>query len=77
MGLLLMSIGELEEAMLNYRKAAICGVSQDPVFKTIRFGFTNGWITKEEYAYTLRENQKACNEMKGEAREMWRNKVEK
>ena len=32
-------------------------------------GHKVGYITKEEYAFTLRENKKASNEMKSEARE--------
>ena len=58
--------------MLNLRKAAMCGLSDDSLFDLLRNGFKVGFITKEEYAYTLRENQKACNEMKNGPREMWR-----
>ena len=71
-GILLVSKGEIEEAMLNYRKAAICGDSHESVFKSLRDGFKDGYITKDEYAFTLRENQKACNEMKREAMEEFR-----
>ena len=69
MGCILMQRGEIEEAMLNYRKAAMCGDSN--VFNLLRHGFEDGFITKDEYAYTLRENQAACNEMKSDAREEW------
>ena len=71
-GGLLFQRGEIYEGMLNYRKAAMCGWTSDSLFKAIRFGFTNGWITKEEYAFTLREHQKACNEMKSESREEYK-----
>ena len=68
-GSLHMNIGEVEEAMLNYRKAAMCGDSD--VFNLLRDGFQDGFITKDEYAYTRRENQAACNEIKSDGREEW------
>ena len=68
-GAIHMERGEMEEAMLNVRKASICGMSDGAIFNLLRFGFTNGYITKDEYAFTLRENQKACNEMKSVDRE--------
>ena len=71
-GSLHMSIGEVEEAMLNYRKAAICGLSEDWLFDRLRAGFKSGYITKDEYAFTLRENQAASNEMKSVARERFK-----
>ena len=67
-GNLLIHKGEIEEGMLNLRKAAMCGLSDDSLFDLLRNGFKVGFITKEEYAYTLKENQKACNEMKSESR---------
>ena len=71
-GCILFDRGELEEAMLNYRKAAMCGASSDSLFSKLRRGYRDGCITKDEYAFTLRENQAACNEMKSEAREEWK-----
>ena len=68
-GTILMKKGEIEEAMLNYRKAAICGMSDDNLFNALRDGFKCGYITKDEYAYKLRENQAACNEMKSDGRD--------
>ena len=68
-GTILMKKGEIEEGMLNYRKAAICGMSDDSLFKALRDGFKCGYITKDEYAFTLRENQAACNEMKSDGRD--------
>ena len=70
-GAILMNKGFIEEGMLNYRKAAICGMSDDWLFNALRDGFEDGFITKDEYAYALREHQKACNEMKSDAREAW------
>jgi len=64
-------IGEIEEGMLNYRKAAICGMNDDILFGLLREGFSYGYITKDEYAFTLRENQAACYEMKSDGREKW------
>ena len=70
--IMLMANGEIEEGMLNYRKAVMCGYCCDDLFRALRDVFKDGYITKEEYAHTLRENQKACNEMKSDAREAWR-----
>ena len=75
-GFLLMLKGEIGEAMLNLRKAAICGDSSEHLFDELRQGFVNGYITREEYAFTLRENQKACNEMKSDARENYKKVIE-
>ena len=47
----------------------MCGTSEECLFNILRDGFKNGFITKDEYAFTLRENQKACNEMKSVDRE--------
>ena len=69
LGAYFMDTEEVEEGMLNFRKAAICGMSDDYLFEALRFGFMNGCITKEEYAFTLRENQAAANEFKSEGRE--------
>ena len=71
-GTILMTKGETEEGMLNLRKAAICGMSEEKLFEQLRDGFKEGYITKDEYAYTLRENQKACHEMKSDGRERWK-----
>lgn len=65
---LLMDIGEIEEAMLNYRKAAMCGVGDGDLFASLRNGYREGFITKDEYMVTLRGHQKVSNEMKSEAR---------
>ena len=70
-GHLLLYKGEIEEGMLNFRKAAMCGMSEDILFDQLREGFYYGYITKDEYAFTLRENQAACYEMKSDGREKW------
>lgn len=99
LGNILMEKGEIEEAMLNYRKAAICGMSdecewlfaicglsddsifsslrtkEDRLFNMLRKGFKDGYITRDEYALTLRENQAACNDMQSEARIKFRNRM--
>jgi TPR repeat protein len=64
-----MSIGEIEESMLNLRKAVMCGMSDDWLFEMLRNCFILGFITKDEYAYTLREHQTAYNEMESKSRE--------
>ena len=71
-GFMLLRKGGIEEAMLNFRKAAICGVSDDSIFITLRDGFKCGHITKDEYAFTLREYQAACNEMESGGRERYK-----
>ena len=66
--------GEIEEGMLNLRKSAICGLSQKegvPLFTDLRNGLKLGYITKEEYDFTQKENQTAINEMKSDARERY------
>ena len=71
-GMIIMRKGDIEEAMLSYRKAVICGMMDDILFINLRDGFKYGHITKEEYAFTLRENQKAYNGMKSESRETYK-----
>ena len=71
-GGLLKKEGDLEGAFLSFRKGAICGLSDKNMFNMIREGFKLGYITKEEYAYTLRENQKSLNEMKSVSREAYK-----
>ena len=41
----------------------------------MRNGYKDGYITKDEYAFTLRENLKASNEMKSESRDIMRKKL--
>ena len=48
----------------------MCGMNEKFIFDKLKIGFKYGFITKEEYAFTLRENQAACNEMKSGNREM-------
>lgn len=69
-GTVLMEKDAVKEAYLNHRKAVICGYSDKRVFDLLRKGYKDGFLTKEEYAYTLREHQKASDEMKSESREM-------
>ena len=59
----------MEEGLLNLRKAVLCGFSHKAVFDALRQGYKDGHITKEEYAFTLRENQKISEEMKSASRE--------
>ena len=64
--------GEIEEGMLNLRKAVMCGGSENKPFTDLRNGFKHGFISKDEYAFTLREHQKACNEMKSDERKRFK-----
>lgn len=71
-GLFHMENGEIEEAMLSLRKAAVCGLAQkngNSLFTDLRNGLKHGYITKEEYDFTLSENQTAIYETKSSARE--------
>ncbi len=61
------SIGRV---LLESRKAAICGMSTSDLFGVLRVGYANDHITKDEYAFTLREHQAACDVMKSAAREI-------
>ena len=42
----------------------MCGMNDKEAFTVLRGCYIDEIITKEEYAYTLREHQVACNEMK-------------
>ena len=56
--------------MLNLRKAVMCGLAF--LFSKISEMASNlRYITKDEYALTLREYQAACNGMKSDMREHW------
>ena len=47
----------------------MCGVNNEELFDYLRTGFICGYITKDEYAFTLRKYQEAYDEMKSDARE--------
>ena len=54
----------------------MCGIGTDDkkdLFDQLRQGFNDGFITKEEYAFTLRTNQAAFDETKSEERELYKN----
>lgn len=68
--------GEMKEAMINFRKAAVCGLGDSVLNKNLRTGYIQGFLTKEEYEATLRSNQAAAEEVKTEAREEWKRRVE-
>eukprot|EP00571_Detonula_confervacea_P005228 CAMPEP_0172330380 /NCGR_PEP_ID=MMETSP1058-20130122/61370_1 /TAXON_ID=83371 /ORGANISM="Detonula confervacea, Strain CCMP 353" /LENGTH=343 /DNA_ID=CAMNT_0013047591 /DNA_START=180 /DNA_END=1211 /DNA_ORIENTATION=+ len=59
--------GEIEDAILNFRKGAVCG--SDKCLEQMLPLFKRGFITKEEYLFTLRAYQTVSNEMKSKARE--------
>ena len=48
---LIMEKGDIENAMLNFRKAEMCGVTDEKLHTEIREGFRAGFITKDEYAF--------------------------
>ena len=62
-GLKLLAVDQRGKNILIYRKAIICGIGSGDLFNELRFWFKEGDI-KEEYSYTLRQNQTTCNEMK-------------
>ena len=63
-GQILFEMGDVEEGMINMRKALMCGYASDELVSTVREGYRNGFITKDEYMYTLRKHQEAIGEMK-------------
>lgn len=66
--------GDIEGMILNLRKAAICGVSGDGVSRYLRMAYQNGHMTKQEYLFTLREQQSAVDGMKSESRDRYNEK---
>ena len=63
-----MKRGKIQEALLNLRKAAICGMRNDFLFAALKRGFVDGYIKKDEYFPTLHRHMKACDEMNSESR---------
>ena len=68
------NLGCLEEQAGNHEReykhfilAACAGYKQS--LDSVKFGYTQGHVVKEEYANTLREYQKSLDEMKSEARD--------
>ena len=59
--------GNLERAYKHFKLAASAGYK--PSLDFLKEGFMKGFITKEEYANTLREYQKSREEMKSDARD--------
>ena len=59
--------GNYVRAMKHYLISARAGDKKS--LEAIRAGFTDGIITKDEYANTLRSYQKSQNEMKSDARD--------
>ena len=59
--------GNMNRAMKHYVIAARCGV--DKSLKLVGEGYKAGYVTKDEYASTLRAYQHSCDEMKSEQRE--------
>lgn len=71
-GILLRRRGDVQGAVINFRKAAMSGVCDDELFRTLRSSYSNGHMTKEEYMSTLREHQSAVDSMKSEARKKYK-----
>ena len=59
--------GNIHRAMKHYILAARAGHKYS--LDGVKYGYTKGHVTKEEYANTLREYQKSQDEMKSQARE--------
>mmetsp|Transcript_21477 Transcript_21477/g.46659 ORF Transcript_21477/g.46659 Transcript_21477/m.46659 type:complete len:272 (+) Transcript_21477:100-915(+) len=66
-----MEMGDVGKSNINMRKAVMCGVYRRHIFESLRNGYKCGIINKNEYAFTLRECERAINEMKSEAREKY------
>ena len=69
LGMIYKSIGNINESALSYRKAVICGFGEGMVVDALRSTYQAGFITKDEYASTLREGQAAINETKSQSRD--------
>jgi len=61
--------GEIEEALLNLRKAVMRGYQGHGLMYFLEEGHRKGYITKKEYNFTLRAHNAACDEMRSEARD--------
>ena len=60
-------VGNYQRAFKHFIIAARAGSKRS--LDAVKYGYTNGHVTKEEYANTLREYQKSQDEMKSEARD--------
>ena len=59
--------GNLQQAMKHYAISAKAG--DDDSLESIKEGYVDGYVTKEEYAQALRAYQKSQDEMKSEMRD--------
>ena len=66
------NIGAEEYNACNHQRAfkhfILAAKAGDKALKMVKHGYTDGYVTKEEYANTLREYQKRQDEMKSDAR---------
>ena len=67
LGLIEYNAGNHQRAMKHFLIAARVGSKLS--LDIVKIGYTDGHITKEEYANTLREYQKSQDEMTSEARD--------
>ena len=67
LGVLDYEAGNYDRAMKHYRIAAKAGYKN--ALDVVKEGYTEGYVTKDQYANTLREYQKSQDEMKSNARE--------
>ena len=63
-----MMSGKYEEGVLSFRKSMICGLQDNRNELILRGIYRDGLMTKDEYEFTLRANQKAINECKSKGR---------
>ena len=60
--------GNMDRAMKHYMVAARCGY--DNALEAVGDGYKTGYVTKDEYASTLRAHKQSTEEMKNEQREI-------
>jgi len=63
-----MEHGLIEESVLSARKAMMCGVTSDIVTENVLTWFKMKYMTKEEYAFTLRTHQSAVESFNSPSR---------
>jgi len=68
-------MGDVEGFVLNVRKAAICGFTGS--LRSLMECYRSGFITKNEYDFTLKMHQAAINEMQSDMRQRHEREIKK
>ena len=67
LGYLEFKVGNFHRAFKHFMIAAKAGDKES--LDKVKIGFMDGYVTKDEYANTLRAHQQRLNEMKSDARD--------